>query len=175
MDTHAPWVSHGKGTASPDQFGAFGKNIVIEEQALFFHPESLYIEDDVYIGHHSILHGYHKNKMVIGMGTWIGSHCYFHSASGIDIGKQVGIGPGVKIITSQHDINNRIIPIIHNKIITQPVIIEDGCDIGIGAIILPGVSIGKGAQIGAGAVVTEDVPSYGIAVGVPAKVIKLRM
>lgn len=174
MDTYALWVSHGKGTALPDQFGAFGKNIVIEEQALFFHPESLYIEDNVYIGHHSILHGYHNNKMVIGMGTWIGPLCYFHSAGGITIGKQVGIGPGVKIITSQHDIHNRTIPIIQNKIITQPVTIEDGCDIGIGAIILPGVSIGKGVQIGAGAVVTEDIPSYAVAVGVPAKVIKRR-
>ena len=46
--------------------------------------------------------------------------------------------------------------------------------IGHGAIILPGVSIGDGAVIGAGAIVTKDVPSYAIAVGVPAKVVRER-
>ena len=35
-----------------------------------------------------------------------------------------------------------------------PVVLDDGCDIGIGAIILPGVTVGSGAQVGAGAVVT---------------------
>lgn len=46
--------------------------------------------------------------------------------------------------------------------------------IGHGAIISPEVTIGHGAVIGAGAVVTKDVEPYGIAVGVPAKVIKKR-
>lgn len=46
--------------------------------------------------------------------------------------------------------------------------------IGHGAIIMPGVNIGIGAVIGSGAVVTKDVPDYGVAVGVPAKVIKQR-
>ena len=51
-----------------------------------------------------------------------------------------------------------------------------GHDVWIGhaAIIMPGVTIGHGAIIGSGAVVTKDVPSYAIAVGVPAKVIKYR-
>ena len=52
------------------------------------------------------------------------------------------------------------------------VIIKDGAHIGIGSIIMPGVTIGKGAVIGAGAVVTKDIPDYCLAVGVPAKVIK---
>jgi phosphonate metabolism protein (transferase hexapeptide repeat family) len=46
--------------------------------------------------------------------------------------------------------------------------------IGHGAVIMPGVTIGIGAVIGSGAVVTKDVPDYGVAVGVPAKVIKYR-
>lgn len=46
--------------------------------------------------------------------------------------------------------------------------------VGHGAIILPGVSIGDGAVIGAGAIVTKDVPSYAIVVGVPAKVVRER-
>ncbi len=47
--------------------------------------------------------------------------------------------------------------------------------IGHGAIVLPGVSIGTGAAVGAGAVVTrKDVPPFAIAVGVPARVLRLR-
>ncbi len=41
-------------------------------------------------------------------------------------------------------------------------------------VVLPGVTIGKGAVVGAGGVVTEDIPDYSIAVGVPAKVIARR-
>jgi phosphonate metabolism protein (transferase hexapeptide repeat family) len=54
--------------------------------------------------------------------------------------------------------------------------VEIGHDvwIGHGAIIMPGVKIGTGAIIGSGAVVTKDVIPYGVAVGVPAKVIRKR-
>lgn len=44
--------------------------------------------------------------------------------------------------------------------------------IGMGSIIMPGVTIGEGAVIGAGSVVTKDIPPYTIAVGCPAKVVK---
>ena len=47
-------------------------------------------------------------------------------------------------------------------------------DIGPGAMILGQITIGDHAVIGANAVVLEDVPAYGVAVGVPAKVIRIR-
>ncbi len=46
--------------------------------------------------------------------------------------------------------------------------------IGHGAIVLPGVSIGSGAAVGAGAVVSRDLPPFAVAVGVPARVVRLR-
>lgn len=46
-----------------------------------------------------------------------------------------------------------------------------GAAIGAGAIILPGVTIGKFALIGAGAVVTRDVPAHALAVGNPARIV----
>jgi acetyltransferase-like isoleucine patch superfamily enzyme len=86
----------------------------------------------------------------------------------------VGVGPGSKILSSSHAEEGIEKPIIHRKIDFAPVFINDDVDIGIGAIILPGVVIGRGAQIGAGAVVSHNIPPYTIAVGVPAKVIRKR-
>jgi acetyltransferase-like isoleucine patch superfamily enzyme len=166
--------SHGTGKFTLDQFCKIGENVVFENETLVFHPENIEIGNNVYIGHQTILKGYYKGKMKIGDGTWIGQQCFFHSAGDITLGKNVGIGPCVKIITSYHSEEGIEKPILHSKINFEPVIIEDDADIGVGAIILPGVKIGKGSQIGAGAVVNTDIPDYSVAVGVPAKVIKYR-
>lgn len=52
-----------------------------------------------------------------------------------------------------------------------PIKIEDGAWIGAGAIILPGVTVGRKAIVGAGAVVTRDVPPHSVVAGNPAKII----
>ncbi len=55
----------------------------------------------------------------------------------------------------------------------EPIVLKRGCCIGMRSIIMPGVTIGEGAIIGAGSLVTKDVPPYTIAVGNPAKVVKV--
>ncbi len=55
-----------------------------------------------------------------------------------------------------------------------PISIGEGTWIGASATILDGVSIGRGCVIGAGSLVTANIPDYSIAVGVPAKVIRIR-
>lgn len=166
--------SHGSGRFRRSDFAKIGKNVIFEEGALVFHPENIEIGDNVYIGHYAVIKGYHKNKLKIGDGTWIGQQVFFHGAGGLTIGKNVGIGPHVNIITSSHKSSNADLPVLHNKIEFKPVIIEDGCDIGVGAVILPGVKIGRNSIIGAGAVVTKAIPERSIAVGNPARVIKKR-
>ncbi len=162
--------SHGSGKFNKKDFSHVGENVIIEPGVFVFHPENIVIGDHVYIGHYTILKGYYKGKMVIGSGTWIGQQCFFHSAGDIEIGENVGIGPGVKILTSTHSINEPDKPIIHaQEMLYKKVIIKPDADIGVNAIILPGVTIGRAAQIGAGAVVTKDVPDYEIWAGVPAK------
>ena len=56
--------------------------------------------------------------------------------------------------------------------IYAPVVLKKGCQIGMGSMIMPGVTIGEGAIVGAHSVVTKDVPAWTIAVGNPCKVIK---
>ena len=173
-DWPRPRKSHGDGKLDTGKIRKLGKNVIFETGALVIHPENIEISDNVYIGHYAILKAYHKNTMKIGENSWIGQQCFFHSAGGITIGKNVGIGPKVTIITSQHREEELDKPLIWCDQELEEVIIEDDCDIGTGAIILPGVRIGKGSVVGAGAVVTKDVPPYTIVAGVPAKILRKR-
>ncbi len=147
---------------------------MFEDGVLVFHPENVHLGPRVYVGHQTILKGYFKSTMVIGEGTWIGQQCFFHSAGGLRIGRNVGIGPGVRILTSNHREAGRELPILHSPLDFAEVVIEDDADIGVSAVILPGVTIGRGAQIGAGAVVAESIPPYAVAAGVPARVLRFR-
>ncbi|HOK79240.1 MAG TPA: acyltransferase [bacterium] len=174
FDLHRHNKSHGTGEFKLENFKHLGQDVIFEKGVLVFHPENIEIGNNVYIGHGTILKGYYKNLMVIGDYTWIGQQCFLHSAGGLRIGKAVGIGPKVIIITSQHEGRELDIPVYFTPLKFEMVEIDDGCDIGAGAIILPGVKIGKGAIIGAGAVVTQEVPSYEVWAGVPARKIKTR-
>ena len=166
--------SHGTGAFRTEHFARCGSDCVFETGGLVFHPENIELGTNVYVGHYAILKGYHNGKMRIGDETWIGQHALLHSAGDMWIGSHVGIGPGVRIITSFHAEAGRHLPIIDSPIEVAPVTVEDDCDIGVGAIILPGVRIGRGSQIGAGAVVTSDIAPYSVAVGVPAKIVRGR-
>jgi acetyltransferase-like isoleucine patch superfamily enzyme len=168
------YKSHGNGHFNFSDLKKIGENVIFEDNVLVFHPESIEIGNNVYIGHNSILKGYHKNFLKIGDNTWIGQMCYIHSAGGIKIGQSVGIGPCVKILTSVHKENNFIDPIISNDLKFDEVVIYDDCDIGIGSIILPGITIGKGSIVGAGSVVTKDIPEYSVYAGNPAKLLRTR-
>jgi acetyltransferase-like isoleucine patch superfamily enzyme len=167
--------THGDGSFSVDQFKKIGENIIFEKGVMVFHPENIELGNNIYIGHQTILKGYYKGKLEIGDGTWIGQQCFFHSAGNIKIGKNVGIGPGVKIITSVHKEQGLDIPILHSSLEFKEVIIDDDSDIGTGSIVLPGVTIGKGALVGAGSVVTTNVAPYDVVAGVPARIIKSRL
>ena len=166
--------SHGSGEFRPEDLAACGEGCVFENGALIFHPENVELGRNVYVGHQAILKGYYKNRMRIGDETWIGQQCFFHSAGGLEIGARVGIGPGVRIITSVHRDGGRDTALIYAPLEFAPVTVEEDSDIGMGASILPGVTVGRGAQIGAGAVVAADVPAYAVATGVPARVIRER-
>jgi acetyltransferase-like isoleucine patch superfamily enzyme len=104
-------------------------------------------------------------NITIGDDVSIGSNVILEAQAPIFIGDLALIASDVKIITAAHNMSKR-------SLITSPVKIGRNCWLGTGAIILPGVTIGDGVTIGAGAVVTEDLPSDMIYVGVPAKPLK---
>lgn len=166
--------SHGDGRFRSEDLARLGQDVIFEDGVRIWHPETVYIGNNVYVGHDAMLKGYYKNKLEIGDDTWIGQGVFFHSAGGLRLGPRVGVGPFVKILTSFHQATPRSTPILDAPLTFAAVEIGADVDIGVGAIILPGVRVGVGVQIGAGAVVTKDVPDYAVVVGNPARVLKLR-
>ncbi len=100
------------------------------------------------------------------------------SVSKIIIGNKVMFGPNVTIRGGDHNtsVRGQYMYDVHEKRPEDdmPVIINDDVWVGTGTVILKGVTIGRGAIVAAGAVVTEDVPAYGIVGGLPARLLKWR-
>lgn len=107
------------------------------------------------------------NRVKLGDNVFINHSAIFSASGGIELEDGVSLAPGVHIATINHDFNMR-----HTIYTYGKVLIKKNAWIGMGATILPGVTIGEYAVVGAGAVVTKDVPDYAVAVGNPAKVIK---
>jgi acetyltransferase-like isoleucine patch superfamily enzyme len=169
-----PFRSHGDGRFTREQLKACGVHVVFEDNVRIWHPETVSLGENVYLGHDAMLKGYYRNTLSVGNDTWIGQGVFLHSAGGIEIGDRVGVGPFVKMLTSTHGEAGRDVPILDAPLVFAPIVVEADSDIGVGAVLLPGVRIGRGAQIGAGAVVTRDVPPYAVAAGNPARVQRYR-
>ncbi|WP_304598351.1 sugar O-acetyltransferase [Pelagibaculum spongiae] len=107
--------------------------------------------------------------LLIGEESFINFNCTILDNAWVTIGSRCMLGPNVQIYTAAHDLDSELRAQGIEKAL--PVTIEDDVWIGGGAIILPGVKIGKRSVIGAGAVITKDIPADSRAVGNPAQVI----
>lgn len=108
-------------------------------------------------------------SLSVGKYTHVNPGCLIDYRGGIDIGSCVSISHRVMLITGGHDVQSSCFAEVR-----KPIKIEDYVWIGAGATVLQGVNIGEGAVVAAGAVVVNDVPSYTIVGGVPAKRIGVR-
>ena len=147
---------------------SFGHGVRVGRGALFVHPETFEIGSGVVVGDQAIIQGRFDGRCVIGDGVWIGAQSYF-DARDLVIEADVGWGPGAKVLGSEHTGVPADVPIIATDLEIRPVRIGAWADIGVNAVILPGVTVGKGAIVGAGAVVTEDVEPFSVVAGVPAR------
>jgi len=132
----------------------------------------LIIGEGVYIGDYSWITVQDGAILEIGSNTFIGHHTSISSNTHCVIGEYCAIAPYVTIIDANHRYQDVTKPLRFQSGDYAPVLIHDQAWIGTGAIILYGVTLGKHCVIGANAVVTNDIPDYSVAVGVPAKVIK---
>jgi acetyltransferase-like isoleucine patch superfamily enzyme len=151
----------------------FGNGVRIGSGVGFKHLETFEIGDGVFIGAQAYIQGRFDGVTKIGNHVWIGPQAYF-DARHLTIEDHVGWGPGAKVLGSSHTGIPVDRPIIETDLEIRPVHVQAWADIGTGAILLPGVTVGKGSMVGAGAVVTRDVSPFSIVAGVPARFVRWR-
>lgn len=135
-------------TILQQMLGAVGQNPIIWPPFFCSYGKNIYLGDYVFL-----------NYM-----------CTILDNNEVRIGSHVMIGPAVQIYTAAHDLQAETR--IQGWEVAKPILIEENAWIGGGAIILPGVKIGRNAVVGAGAVVTRNVPANTVVAGNPARVVR---
>ncbi len=156
-----------------------GRRVFIDDHVtIYAHRDGggVRLGDDSSLQRFAILELIQGGSITIGQGSHVQSGCNLTAAKGsIRIGDNVQLAPRCALYPYQHSFASREAPIVRQPVTTRgDIVIEDDAWLGVGVIVLDGVTIGRGAVVGAGAVVTESVPPYAIVVGVPARVIGYR-
>ena len=120
-------------------------------------------------------------NIYVGSNVSVNMNCTFVDCNRIDIGSNVLIASNVQLYTATHpvELSQRLTPDWNPesgeyfcRTYARPIKIGNGCWLGGGVIVLPGVTIGDGCVIGGGSVVTKDIPPNSLAVGNPCRVIR---
>lgn len=114
----------------------------------------------------------YKGEIIIHDGVSIEQCCHIIAGSTLEIEKNATVSSFVYIADCGHSFDDIEKDFIDQDLEIKTTRIKEGAFIGIGARILPGVTIGKHSVIAANAVITRDVPDYSMAAGVPGKIIK---
>jgi acetyltransferase-like isoleucine patch superfamily enzyme len=120
-----------------------------------------------------------SSELRIGAGTTIQRRAMLNGA--VRLGAGCVVGPNVFLSSGSHAFRNAAhLPIREQERSSagerdRPIRIQDDCWLGVNAVILPGVTLGKGSIVGANAVVSRDVAPYAIVAGVPARQIGARL
>jgi acetyltransferase-like isoleucine patch superfamily enzyme len=159
-------------------FGSKGKGTNINQPFYSGNTKEVLIGSDCNIGigcdFGVVYNEREKGKIRIGNNVWITSRCQIYSKIGIDIEDNVMIASNVFICDYSHGKSSPNIP--YKDQLYEPfgeIKIGSGTWIGQNVVILHGVNIGKQSIIGANSVVTNSIPDYSIAVGSPAKVVRV--
>jgi acetyltransferase-like isoleucine patch superfamily enzyme len=173
---HSIWISK--------EFKSFGKNSIVQLHIYLLGGKYITIGNKTWIGTRAALTAWDiygsdtfHPEIFIGNNVSIGDDSHITAINRIQIGNNVLTGKKITITDNSHGRSEleflSFPPAVRPLYSAGPVIIEDGVWIGDKVTILSNVRIGKNAIIGANAVVTKDIPANCVAVGIPAKVIKL--
>lgn len=175
------WAAIGPDDPRGRRFGSFGERSII-----MWPPVTIFNEQYIHIGSHTMIgpgvalsagmvpgqECISDRVVVIGDRCLIGRNSGIVGHFSVEIGDDVWTGHHVYVTDQNHGYEDPTRPI---SLQTQPeraVRIGDGSWIGHGAVILPGVTIGRHVVVGANSVVTTDIPDFSVAVGSPARVIR---
>lgn len=161
-------------------FGTLGKGTVVKLPARLWNCKYISIGEGSFIAEGSFLAVSPIGKrdscaelLKIGNNVCIGKNCHISCMKDINIENNVLISDNVYIGDGQHGFGNIKLPIIKQPMEFRGAVkICSGSFIGINAVILPGVTIGKNSVVGASSVVCKHVPDYTVVAGNPARIIR---
>lgn len=158
-------------------FASFGKGTVLEPPIRIGGEHRIAIGSDVFVGADSWLQTHPGSEGVvlsIGDGASIAGHCVLSAACSIRLEARVLLARGVYVADHAHgfaDVGRAVLDQPITKL--EPVVIGEGAWLGENVVVGPGVRIGRGAVVGANSVVLTSVPDYAVAVGAPARVVRV--
>ncbi len=143
-------------------------------------PDRLILGENVIIHDHCVLYcagqapEYRQGgRIIIGNHVELAWGCILHGGGAQIILRDFAIiGAGAVLVSEMYSYRDPSRPARFQTKLMGDIVVEENATIGANAVVLPGVTVGRSAIVGAGAVVTRDVPSFSVAVGVPARVIK---
>ncbi len=162
-------------------FGSIGKNCVIRKPLLLKNCANAHLGDNVSIRQGARIEIVYSNvsrvpELRIGSNVNIEQNVHIVCHSRVNIGSNVSITGNCAVVDVIHPYwGSNDTEKIGNRILDEDSYVEvgDGAFLGFGCVVLPNVKIGKMAVIGANAVVTKNVPDYGIMAGNPAQLLKI--
>ena len=152
------------------KWGNIGKNSRVVKPMRIINRRKIFIGNDVIILNGARMETWDNGEIHIGDGTSIEQGCHIIATDTLTIGKDCMLSAWIYIADCNH-IYNSDMKLRDAGLKTMKTRVGNNVFIGIGAKIMPGVTIGDHAVIGANAVVTHDIPGYQIWGGVPAKFI----
>lgn len=159
-------------------FAAWGSGSRLGRGARLVEPRLVCVGSRVTIGEQAWLNakddrGDGQPTLRIGDGTYIGRLVQINAWRQVEIGHDVLIADRVFIGDADHRFADLTQPIRQQgDHFAGAVTLRDGCWLGIGSVVLPGVTIGRNAVVAANAVVTRDVADFSVVGGIPARPIK---
>jgi acetyltransferase-like isoleucine patch superfamily enzyme len=160
-------------------FAQFGRRTVLTEPIRLDGERRIAIGNGVFLGSGCWLQALPdgENNTVaisIGNGTSIAGSCVISAVRSVLLEEHVLLARNVYISDHIHEYEKTDLPILAQGVSkVKPVRIKRGAWLGQNVVICPGVTIGRGAVIGANSVVNQDIPDFSVAVGSPARVIKM--
>ena len=136
--------------------------------------EGILIRDNVFVGQGTIV-TMADGTIELDEGCNIGSFCRIGTFGRSRIGKKVLVGAYCYVVGAYHETERTDIPILDQPNRTHGgAVVGDGCWLGARVTVMDGTQVGRDSIVGAHSVVTENLPEFCVAVGAPAKVVRMR-
>ncbi|UCF33780.1 MAG: acyltransferase [Phycisphaerales bacterium] len=151
----------------------FGKDLLVEPGVEIHGGGELLLGDGVWLGRGVFINVWRGGRLVIEDDAYIGRYTVILARESVRVGAHTMVAPYAYITDVNHGTAMGT-PMRHQPLVAAPVDIGEDVWFGAGCSVVPGVTIGRGCVVGARAVVTKSLPENAIAVGVPARIIRIR-